>query len=175
MNFTIFGVTETEISGSGFTSLTMFGGTELRRQTLAERIMNLSKTAGRKPSAWEKLAGTDRPTVITLFGITTIVSPTIIEEYSAVRNLLNSGAITKEECMAMVASISNGNADKEITTVTLFGGCGFETVNEKKQRKALELAEKAGSITPTVKEELAQAIGCPDRTAVSIVARVAMA
>ena len=113
--------------------------------------------------------------MITLFGATAIVSPTIIEEYSALRSLLESGSITKEECMALAGSLASGDAEEDINRVTLFGACGFETVAEEKQSKALEFAERSGAISRHTREELSQAIGCPDRAATSIVARVAMA
>ena len=175
MNFNIFGISEAEITTSGFTSLTIFGGTELRRQTVAERIMRRRAGGGRKPGLWERLVGRDRPLAITVCGITTIVSPTIIEEYSAVRSLLDSGTITVEECRALVGSLASPDSREEITMVTLFGGCGFETVSEKKQRKALDLAERSGAISSRTRGELEQAIGCPDRAATGIVARAAMA
>ncbi len=175
MSFTIFGASEAEITSSGFTSVTLFGGTELRRQTVAERIMRRRAVAGRKPGIWESLVGRDRPLAITFFGVTNIVSPTIIEEYSAVRSLLESGTITGEECMALVGSLASPDSREEITRVTLFRGCGIGPVSEKKQRKALDVAERSGAISSRTRGELEQAIGCPDRAATSIVARAAMA
>ena len=75
-------------------------------------------------------------TSVTFFGVTNTVSPTIIEEYSAVRSLVESGTITREECMALVGSLASPDSREEITRVTLFRGCGIEPVSEKKQRKA---------------------------------------
>ena len=168
-------ISEAEITTSGFTSVTLLGGTEFRRQTVVERIMRRRAGNERKPGFWERLVGRDRPLAITVCGITTFVSPTIIEEYSAVRSLLDSGTITVEECRALVGSLASPDSWEEITMVTLFGGCGFETVSEKKQRKALELAERSGAISSRTRGELEQAIGCPDRAATGIVARTAMA
>ena len=136
---------------------------------------NGSCGGARSPGILQTLVGRDRPLAITFFGVTNIVSPTIIEEYSAVRSLLDSGTITVEECRALVGSLASPDSREEITMVTLFGGCGFETVSEKKQRKALDLAERSGAISSRTRGELEQAIGCPDRAATGIVARAALA
>lgn len=176
IHFTAFGATEAEISPNGFTALTVFGAAEFRRATLAQRIMHRRREKGKKRSWWDRWLGRDRSMVITVFGGTEITCPTIMEEYAAVRSLVESQAISKEECLAWIENVADGDdMSADLSRVTLFGVCTYEPPTVKAERKALDAAEGAGIITAGTRQELSQAIGCPSGSAAGVVARAALA
>jgi hypothetical protein len=174
IHFTAFGATQAEISPGGFTAVTVFGGAELRRPTLAKRIMQRRAEQRRAPSTWEKWLGMDRSIAITLFGGTEIIAPTLVEEYAALRNLLTSGAITREECRDMLDSLGRED-DGDISRLTFFGACTQQSPKASNEKKALDVAESAGMIDAGIRAQLMQAIGCPPDTAAEVVLRAALA
>lgn len=175
MQFTVFGSAEAEIAPIGFTAFTMYGYTKLKRPTLAQRVMQKRRQRQQtQPSRLDVLMGRDRSMVITLFGGTDIVAPTLVEEYSALRNLLQSGSITKDECRGLIQGLSLAD-ESEISRFTMFGACNYSKPTLKAERKALEAAEDLGTITATVRHQLVEAIGAADVAVAGIVARAAMA
>lgn len=176
IHFTVFGGTEAEISPAGFTALTVFGGAEFRQPTLAQRIVQRRREQGKTMSMWDRWLGRDRSLVITVFGGSEITAPTIMEEYASLRGLIESQAMSTEECQQWVEKITGGDdRGAEISRLTFFGACTYEAPTVKAERKALDAAEGAGIITAKTREELVQAIGCPSGTAASVVARAALA
>ena len=57
IHLTLFGGTEAEIAPGGFTALTIFGGAELKRPTLAQRIMQRRRDRGPQPEVQRRAAG----------------------------------------------------------------------------------------------------------------------
>jgi hypothetical protein len=176
IHLTLFGGTDAEIAPGTFTAFTMFGGAELKRPTLAQRIMQRRREKGRKLGFRERWFGRDRSLVITIFGGTDILAPTIMEEYAALRNLVQSGVLSKAECRDLIQEIASGDDERgEISRITFCGGCGFESPKPKIEHRALDAAESARIINAQTRRELEKAIGCPSNTAASVVAAVALA
>jgi hypothetical protein len=173
IHLTAFGYTEAEIAPAGFTAFTIYGYTKLKRPTLAQRIMQRRRARQQAPSKMDTFLGRDRSMVITLFGGTEIGSPTLIEEYAALRNLMKSGGITKAECLDLIEGLAESD-QSDISRITIFGGCGYESPSPKEEKKALDAAEDAGMITSSTRRELAEAIGSREPALAGIVARAAL-
>ena len=174
IHITAFGYTEAEIAPSGFTAFTIYGYTKLTRPTLAQRIMNRRYRLQHQPSRMDRFLGRDRSLVITRFGGTEIRSPTLVEELSALRSLMRSGGMDKAQCLELIEGLAH-DVDSEVSKLTVFGGCSYESPGPEDEKKALDAAEDAGMITPTTRRELAEAIGSPEPALAGIVARVATA
>ncbi|MCA8956396.1 MAG: hypothetical protein KDC87_10005 [Planctomycetes bacterium] len=174
-HFTAFGATQTRVPPGGFTALTLFGGAEIRLPTLAERIVHRRRQRTVEPSRWDRWLGRDQGIVVTLFGGTGLIAPTLVEEYAALRNLVQSGVVPRDECRALLEDLMGSSAgSQEISRWTLFGGSSLESPSAKTETKSLQAAEQAGVITPEIRRDLAQAIGCPMHTAAEIVSRAAL-
>lgn len=176
IHLTLFGGTESEIAPGTFTAFTMFGGAELKRPTLAQRIMQRRRDKGRKLGFRERWFGRDRSVVITIFGGTDILAPTIMEEYAALKNLVQSGVLSRTECRDLVQEIASGDDERgEISRVTFCGACGFASPKAKVEHRALAAAESARIISSQTRRELEKAVGCPSSTTASVVAAAVLA
>ena len=173
---TLFGYTEAEIAPVEFTAFTMCGFSSLRRPTLAQRIMHRYRRETHPPRKMDRWLGRNRSMVITFFGAVEISAPTLMEEYSGLRNLVASGAIERTECRRILDGLARGDdPDAEFSRVTLFGACIQQPPNVKQEDKALRAGEAAGLLPTEIRRELAQAIGCPEATAVGILGKLALA
>ena len=175
IHVTFCGGSEAEMSPGGFTAFTMFGGVELRRPTLAQRILYRRANRNKTYSRWDRFMGRGKSLVITLFGGTDIIPPTVMEEYAAMRNLMQSGVVTKEECLMLIDELSAGDDCSEVSRFTMFGACEFSQQKAKKELKALDAAQDARIIDGETRRQLENAVGCPPSTAAGVVARAAMA
>ena len=161
-HLTLFAGTEGEIPPVGFTALTVFGGAELRRPTLASQLLYLKNRRERKRSRWARLLGTDKNLVLTIFGATVLLAPTLVEEYSALAGLIRTGALTPEECLSLLDQNSLEGGESAICrTLTIFGGCMTRRPSAAKERKALDTAAKTGSVTDRIRAALDDIIGSP--------------
>jgi len=159
---TLFAGTEGEIPPAGFTALTAFGGAELKRPTLASQLLHLKYRAQRKPTRWAKLMGTDKNLILTVFGATVLLAPTVVEEYTALTGLMQSGAMTPGECATLLDRLSSDEGESSLCrTLTLFGGCVTRHPSAAKERKALDAAAKAGALSTAVRQALDAIVGSP--------------
>jgi len=160
-HLTLFGGTEGEIAPSGFTALTLFGGSELRRPTLASQLLHLKNRREHKRRSWQRLLGSDQNLILTLFGGTVIVVPTMVEEYTALAAVLRSGTVSRDEFTALLQQLTTGGQRGLSRTMTLFGVCVVRHPSPAKERKALEVAAKTGAVTAKARESLETIIGAP--------------
>jgi hypothetical protein len=161
-HLTLFAGTEGEIPPAGFTAFTAFGGAELRRPTLASQLLHLKNRGHRRPSRLARLLGTDKNLIMTVFGGTVLLAPTLIEEYSALQGLLRSGTVSGDECTALLDRLAADDGDPSLCrTVTLFGACVTRHPSAAKERKALEAATKAGAVTNAIRRALDEIVGSP--------------
>ena len=158
----MFGGTEGEISPSAFTALTAFGGAELKCPTLASQLLYLKSCTERSPTFWERLTGSDRNLVITLFGGTVLIAPTLVEEYASLSGVIRTGVLSQAECdQLMDRYLANSGEYTVCRTLTLFGACVTRHPSASKERKVLESATRAGTVSSRLRESLEQLVGAP--------------
>jgi hypothetical protein len=161
-HLTVFGATEGEVSPAGFTAFTLFGGAELRRPTLATQLVHLKNRPQGTPSAWDRILGTDKNLVVTVFGATVLTAPTLIEEYSALAGLVRAGTLTTADCGALLDDVvAQGHDAGWCRTLTLFGSCVTRYPSAERERKALDVATRTGAVSATVRGALEAVIGAP--------------
>src|SRR5262249_10332061 len=159
-HLTLFGGGAGELPVSDFISVTVFGGTELRRPTLARRLLHLKSMRQAAPSIWRRVFQIDKNIIVTLFGGTEILTPTVLEEYADLRRVLASGALTSDECRQLLNELARDGEGQDLySAVTLFGGCSVERPSEDEERKALQLGLRTGLITERERETLDGAVG----------------
>ncbi|MEM7204776.1 MAG: hypothetical protein AAF628_31255 [Planctomycetota bacterium] len=171
---TLFAGTEGEIAPSGFTALTVFGGAELRRPTLATQLLHLKGRRHKPLSRWQRWFGTEQNLVITLFGGTVLFAPTMAEEYAALSSALRGGAIAADEAATLVDQLAAFGHERAVCrTLTLFGACVVRHPSAGKERKALEAAVQVGAIEDKVRGGLEAFIGAPPEARLHALARLA--
>ena len=160
-HFTMFGDTQGEMPTAGLTALTLFGGSELVRPTFAQRLMQLRGNPPRR-SRWRRLLGLERNLVVTLFGATIVRAPTLTEEFTALRALLDSGSIDAVECRDLLQRLAAKQPlDEVCTSVTLFGATTQRRPTEKQERKALQNARASGTLNADEASQLDRVIASP--------------
>ena len=174
---TLFGGTQGDLPLSNFISLTLFGSTELRRPTLARRILHLRASRNRTPpSTWARLFELDRNILVTLFGGTEIHAPTLMEEYSELRGILASKTVSPDEAKRLIEELTSGSGIRDLyTALTLFGSCEVERPEPKEEKTALESAVRSGILKDPEYRELDAAVGQPEPTIYGILGRLALA
>lgn len=135
--------------------LTLFGGVELTRPTVARQILAYRKQQSDgsfKPS---------RHIFITICAGVEIKSPTLSEEFIDLRELLQSGQLSLrdwEVCMADVAKF-----ESSITALTLMGGFSeTELPSEKEEIDSLAVQQYLGTIPEQVIDILKFGVGQKD-------------
>jgi hypothetical protein len=172
-HLTIFAGSETTLAPSGCSALTVFGGAELRAPTIAQRIMDLKARRERRISAWERLTGAGRNLAITVFGYTGITLPTLTEEYDALRALVHSGAIGRQECEQLLRDLQV-TPQARTATLTWFGGFCESRPTPKVELKALESASRAGRLDPRTRGAIESLIGSAEPSIVDGLGRLAL-
>lgn len=171
-HFTMFGDTQGEMPLSGLTALTLFGGSELTRPTLAQRLMHL-RGAPPRQSRWRRLLGLERNLVVTLFGATIVRVPTVIEEFAALRALLDSGAVAAAECRDLLQRLgSSQSLDEFCTCITLFGAATQRRPTDKQERKALQNARASGMLSEDECSQLDRVIASPTPVVCDVLGRM---
>lgn len=129
--------------------ITLFGGTELKRPTLAKMLLKARERG-------EKVA----PTVayfITMFGGVDVMQPTLAEEFSDLQAALRSGELTLEEADR---ALSDGHGLLRTWKLTIFGGCDTASVPaEEEELDSLAMLKHAGLIPPGGEQTLMLGIG----------------
>ena len=171
-HYSIFAAADGDLPSKGFTALTLCGFSRLRQPTLAQRIQDRQRIRTRKRSWLERISGSDRGTVLTVFGITEIVEPTLVEEYAALRSLVASGAIAPDAIRAVLDDVG---ARDDWVAMTLVGICTRSKASRQKQVKALDSAEKSGLIPQNHRQQLDGLIGSPTTAAAGVLGRLATA
>lgn len=172
-HFTIFAGSQAQLPPGDFTSVTIFAGTELKLPTLAQKIMYRKMRADYKPGFWERVTGSGRGLIFTLFGGTELKPPTVMEEYSAMRSLITSGAVTPAEVPALVEQINSRVGGDEWVTLTLFAGCVQEPNEREDELAAINSGARSGMISEQQRVTLSELVGAPSSTAATALGRMA--
>ncbi len=155
IHFTIFGGTETTLGPNLRICLTLFGGTELRRPTVARQILT-NKRQGRSESISGKFAFKNRCLVVTLFGATEVLCPTLAEEFLDLKSLLASEQITSTEWDRAVSRITEEESGVDFITLTLFGGFGLEYPSRSSELERIDKQRELGLISQREQNALSE-------------------
>ena len=146
IHFTIFAGTETELTANLRVCLTIFGGTDILRPTLAKQILS-AKRRSRSDSSGGKFALRKRCLAVTVFGATSIKCPTLAEEFLDLKALLASEAITSQEWDRAVSRLADEDTGVEFITLTVFAGFGVEFPSKSAEIERLEKQTEVGLIS----------------------------
>lgn len=155
IHFTIFGGTEAALTPSLRICLTLFGGTELRRPTIARQILT-SKRQGRSESISGKFALKNRCLVVTFFGATEVQCPTLAEEFLDLKALLASEQITASEWDRAVSRLTEEESGVDFITLTLFGGFGLEYPSRSGELERIDKQRELGLISEREQNALSE-------------------
>lgn len=132
--------------------LTMFGGCDLVRPTVARQLLHERQVAqsGRPP--------THTPFFLTIFGGVDITYPTLAEEFLDLREMLNSRLLSMEDWDRSMAQL--GRAGTSVASFTMFGGFGeFELPSENQEVDSLAVQQHLGNIPESAGSVLQYGIG----------------
>ncbi len=161
VHFCMFGGQEGEIAAGRKLYITIFGGCELKRPTIAKQILEMRRQGDRQRPRHAHF-------FVTIFGATELKSPTLAEEYIDLQDALQGGLIKIEEWDWAIAQLA-ANESYSIGSFTLFGGFGAaELPSEDEELDAMALNNYAGRVPePAVKMlQLGVGQGGSNRTAI---------
>ena len=131
---------------------TVFGGSDLRRLPVATQLAHLRQRAGEERNGSHYI-------FLTLFGGTTILWPTLAEEYSALRDALRFGSVSLDDWDRLVAR-PGGAGPLRVNSLTLFGSFDGDLLpREDKELDDLTLQRHLGHIPEPAVQMLMLAIG----------------
>jgi hypothetical protein len=169
----IFSGSETSIPPGGFTSITLFGSTELRLPTLADRLVRWRNREARETSFWGWLSGADRGLILSVFASTELIRPTILEEFAALRSLLETRAIDARELPDLLEDLLREGSHDDWTTLSLFAGCTVEQPERDVEMQAIHAAHRAGMFDDKIRSALRSLVGTPHGAAARALGRIA--
>jgi hypothetical protein len=173
---TAFAGTTGDMTPAGFTSLTIFGGAELRRPTLAAILLDEKQRRRREPGRWERWLGRDENLVITLFGGTSLIPPTAVEEFTALSGMLRSGSLEPGEIRATLDAQPQLGARRSLCrTLTLFGSCATEDPDLQQERRALDALAADGALPDAARRGLEALLGTSAETRSRLIAELVLA
>jgi len=148
--------------------LTLFGGCDLTRPTVARQIL-----ADREWRA-DPRRSPQRTFFLTLFGGAVIKSPTLAEEFIDLREILDSGALSLADYERAIAGL--GRSDSAIYSLTLFGGfVESQLPTENTEVDSLALQRHVGNIPESAGRVLQLGIGLKDAERRATVHRAVLA
>ncbi|NOS99167.1 MAG: hypothetical protein HOP29_00900 [Phycisphaerales bacterium] len=150
IQFCIFGGHEGQLNTEKKIYVTIFGGCELKKQTLARRIVE----SRRRPSNGEP--SRRRFFFVTIFGGTEVKLPTLAEEYLDMQDAMRAGLITPADWEAAQLL----DEDVNYGSFTAFGG--FEASHlpsEDEEVEGLAINRHLGHIPENAGHMLEHAVG----------------
>ena len=180
-HFTIFGGSEVTLTGGSQFIFTLFGGTDVRRSTLAKRLVQEKHQlqANRPPADYSR-DGVDkvlnfmkgdpaygRPDghehrkcfLLTIFGGVEIHPPSIAEEFMDMRELVSSGLINADEWDQLVGRLYQMDDLDSVSSLTLFGGMGEVAIPQEEEIKKIHSAVGLGLIDEDEERALRSVVG----------------
>ncbi len=132
--------------------LTIFGGCDLIRPTLARQVLGHRRATAaiRRPRP--------RTFFLTLFGGVDIIAPTLVEEFVDLRELLNNGVMTMAEYEQALADFDQ--IDLSVSSLTIFGGLDeYQLPSENKEIEGIALQRHLGNLSGNAGRVLQCGIG----------------
>jgi hypothetical protein len=155
IQITIFSGHEGRLRPDKYFYFTLFAACELIRPTVARTILARRQQAPGTP------VHVPRPFFLTLFGGVSLKAPTLAEEFSDFRELINSGLLTLGDWDQVLASVAQPEAS--CSSFTMFGGFDeCELPSENEEIEALALQRHLGVISPGAGQVLQLGIGQRD-------------
>jgi hypothetical protein len=135
--------------------ITLMGGCELKRCTVARQIL----TQRQRESEPGRRSG--RQFFLTIMGGTEITCPTLAEEFIDLREMVSSGALTMSDWDRVMADL--GRAEVTHASFTLMGGFSEnELPSEEQEIESLAVQRHLGNISESAGEVLQYGIGQRD-------------
>ncbi len=135
--------------------LTIFGGCDLSRPTIARQLV---MEKNKRPNDHRI---TRRPFFLTMFGGVDIKWPTLAAEFLDLREMIQSGLLTMEDWDRAMGEL--GHSGGAVGSITLFGGFGeCELPSENKEIDSLGIQRHLGNISAEAGQVLQLGIGQRD-------------
>ncbi len=143
---TIFSGRSGELRLDGSFYLTLFGGIDLSRPTIARQLLE------RRQAQRDQRPTHQRPFFLTIFGGGTIKCPTLVAEFIDLRQMISGGLLDISDWERAMADLGRGDA--AFGSFTVFGGfdeCKLPTEEEEidslaVQRHLGNIPEGAGTV-----------------------------
>ncbi len=133
--------------------LTLFGGCDITRPTLARQFLMQRQAQQQGRPVYQR-----KPFFLTIFGGVSIKSPTLAEEFIDLREMVSSGMLTLEEWDRSLALLDQ--AAGGIASFTLFGGFDeCELPSEDEEVDSLAVQRHLGNISDSASQALRYGIG----------------
>jgi len=179
-HFTIFGGSEVTLQGGGQVVFTMFGGTDIRKPTLAKRLMQekerlqgaqgaqvnhpggvnrMRHLFGREPAETPAARPHRGSFVLTIFGAVELKPPSVAEEFMDMRELVSSGMLDAREWDELVGRLYQMGDLDSISSFTIFGGMGEEPLKQEEEVKKIRSASELGLISENEEKALRSVVG----------------
>ena len=152
IRFTIFSGYEGRLRPDGTFYLTLFGGCELIRPTIARQTM------ARRELERDGRPIRQRPFFLTIFGGASIKLPKLAEEFLDFRESMSTGVLAMPDWERSVTDL--GQSDSIFGSFTLFGGFEEEELpSETEEIDAIALHRHLGNLSDTAGQILQYGIG----------------
>ncbi len=149
---TMFGGHDGRLRYDKWLYITMFGGVELVRPTVARQIL-----ADRQNSS-EQGSRKRKPFFFTAFGGADIKAPTLAEEFIDLQEMLRSGALTAAEWERALSDL--GRDETGVGSFTIFGGFDERAIpSEDEEVDSLAVQRHLGNIPEPAAQVLQYGIG----------------
>ncbi len=154
IQFCIMGGLDAVIKPESKIYFTLMGGCELRRETLARRLLSQRQRQREGRTI-------PRQFFITIMGGVDIRCPTLAEEFIDLQQMIRSGELTMTDWDRAMGEL--GQLDVSIGSFTLMGGFGeCELPSETQEVDSLALQRHMGNITRDASDVLQHGIGKRD-------------
>ena len=155
IQFCIMGGQESKIRPEPKIYVTLMGGCDLKRETVARRIL------AQRQRHREGKDAPPRQFFLTLMGGTVISCPTLVEEFLDLQQLIRAGELSLADWDRALADL--GRLDVSIASFTLMGAFSeCELPSETKEIDSLALQRHLGNISADAGEVLQHGIGQRD-------------
>ncbi len=155
IQFCIMSGQESKIRPEAKVYVTLMGGMELKRDTLARQILSQRQRQRQGQIAPPKQF------FLTIMGATEVTCPTLAEEFIDLQQLMRTGELTMADWDRAMTDL--GRLDVSISSFTLMGGFSEnELPSESAEIDSLALQRHLGNITADAGEVLKHGIGQRD-------------
>lgn len=151
IHVTIFGGHEGHLQPEKRFYLTVFGGCELKRPTIARQLFAKRQTG-------RELHVENKPFFLTLFGSAGTKAPTLAEEFIDLREMISSGLLAPADWERSMVEL--GHSPGAVASFTIFGGFDeCELPSETEEIDSLAVQRHLGNIPENAGQVLQYGIG----------------